>query len=45
MYLESKNYDNLRHMAGGRTFANKKLYSRGKRTEAFAQGVTVKLAP
>lgn len=45
MYLESKNYDNLRHMAGGRTFANKKLYSREKRTEAFAQGVTVKLAP
>lgn len=45
MYLESKNYDNLRHMAGGRTFANKKLYSKGKRTEAYAQGTTVKLAP
>ncbi len=45
MYLESKNYDNLRHMAGGRTFADKKLYSKGKRTEAYAQGTTVKLAP
>ena len=45
MYLESKSYDNLRHMAGGRTFADKKLYSEGKRQEAFAQGRTVKLAP
>lgn len=45
MYLESKNYDNLRHMAGGRTFADKELYSKGKRREAFAQGTTVKLAP
>ena len=31
MYLESKNYDNLRHMVGGRTFADKTLYSEGKR--------------
>lgn len=45
MYLESRNYDNLRHMAGGRTFANRELYSKGKRQEAFAQGTTVKLAP
>ena len=45
MYLESKNYDNLRHMAGGRTFANRELYSKGKRQEAFAQGTTIKLAP
>ena len=45
MYLESKNYDNLRHMAGGRTFADRELYSKGKRAEAFAQGKTVKLAP
>lgn len=45
MYLESKSYDNLRHMVGGRTFADKKLYSEGKRQEAFAQGRTVKLAP
>ena len=45
MYLESKSYDNLRHMAGGRTFADKDLYSEGKRQEAFAQGKTVKLAP
>ena len=45
MYLESKNYDNLRHMAGGRTFADKELYSKGERTEAFAHGRTIKLAP
>lgn len=45
MYLESKGYDNLRHMAGGRTFADRALYSEGKRREAFAQGRTVKLAP
>lgn len=45
MYLESKNYENLRHMAGGRTFADKKLYSEGKRREAFAQGKTIRLAP
>lgn len=45
MYLESKNYDNLRHMAGGRTFADKELYSQGEYTEAFAQGTTVSLAP
>ncbi|MBD5169316.1 MAG: hypothetical protein HDT20_04235 [Oscillibacter sp.] len=45
MYLESKNYDNLRHMAGGRTFADKALYSKGKRQEAFAQGKTIRLAP
>ncbi len=45
MYLESKNYDNLLHMAGGRTFPNKELYSQGKRREAFAQGKTIRLAP
>ncbi len=45
LYLESKNVDNLRHMTGGRTFADKDLYSRGKRQEAFAQGTTVRLAP
>lgn len=45
MYLESKNTDNLRHMTGGRTFVNKELYSDGKRTEAFAQGTTVRMAP
>ena len=45
MYLESKNFDNLRHMVGGRTFADKELYSKGKRTEAFAQGKTIRLAP
>ena len=45
MYLESKNQDNLRHMTGGRTFADKRLYSEGKRQEAFAQGKTVRMAP
>ena len=45
MYLESKSYDNLRHMAGGRTFADRELYSQGKRREAFAQGKTIRLAP
>ena len=45
MYLESKNQDNLRHMTGGRTFADKQIYSEGKRQEAFAQGKTVRMAP
>ena len=45
LYLESKNYANLQHMAGGRTFVDKELYSRGKRAEALAGGKTVKLAP
>ena len=45
LYLESKNYDNLRHMVGGRTFADKELYSEGKRSEAYAQGRTIRLAP
>lgn len=45
MYLESKSYDNLRHMTGGRTFVDKELYSKGKRQEAFAQGKTIRLAP
>ena len=45
MYLESKNEDNLRHMLGGRTFVDKKLYSEGKRQEALSQGRPVRLAP
>lgn len=45
LYLESKNTDNLRHMTGGRTFADRELYSQGKRQEAFAQGKTIRLAP
>lgn len=45
LYLESKNYDNLRHIAGGRTFPDKELYSEGKRQEAYAQGRTIRLAP
>lgn len=45
MYLESKSADNLRHMTGGRTFADQELYSQGKRQEAFAQGRTIRMAP
>lgn len=45
MYLESKSTENLRHMEGGRTFADKTLYSQGNRREAFAQGKTVRMAP
>ena len=45
LFLESRNEDNLRHMVGGRTFADPELYSQGKRTEAYAQGITVKMAP
>lgn len=45
MALEAQNYDNLRHMTGGRTFVNKELYAHGDRAAAFANGTTVKLAP
>lgn len=45
LFLESKNYANLQHMAGGRTFVDKELYSKGKRAEALAGGKTIKLAP
>lgn len=45
LYLESKNYDNLRHMVGGRTFVDKELYSAGEYDEAFAGGTTISLAP
>lgn len=45
LYLESRNYDNLRHMTGGRTFADRELYSQGKREEAFAKGTTIRIAP
>ncbi len=45
LYLESKNLDNLRHMTGGRTFADKELYSQGKRQEALSQGRTIRMAP
>lgn len=45
LYLESRNHDNLRHMTGGRTFADKELYSKGERQEAFAKGTTVRMAP
>lgn len=45
LYLESKSYDNLRHMTGGRTFVDRELYAKGKRSEALAQGTTIRLAP
>lgn len=45
MYLESKNYDNLRHMLGGRTFADRTLYEKGKRQDAYAHGTTIHMAP
>jgi len=45
LYLEMQNDQNMNHMQnGGRTFADKDLYSRGKRSEAFAQGTTVRLS-
>lgn len=44
MYLESKNYDNLSHMLGGRVFADKELYSKGNKDEAFAAD-PIHLAP
>ena len=43
--LESRNADNLAHMAGGRTFVDKELYQKGKTDDAFGKGRTVKLAP
>ena len=45
LYLETKGYENLRHMTGGRTFANRELYSRGQRNEAYAKGTTIALTP
>lgn len=44
MYLESKNYDNLSHMLGGRVFADRELYSKGNKAEAFASD-PIHLAP
>lgn len=44
MYLESKNYDNLSHILGGRVFADKELYSKGNKKEAFAAD-PIHLAP
>lgn len=43
--LESKNTDNLAHMAGGRTFVDKELYMQGKTDEGLNGGTTVRLAP
>ena len=43
LYLESKGHANMNHIAGGRTFADKDLYSQGKRANAFAKGTTVSM--
>lgn len=43
--LESKNADNLAHMAGGRTFVNKTEYQKGNIEDGLKDGETVKLAP
>ncbi len=46
LYLESKNFDNLSHMVGGRSFVDKALYSKGKKDEAFGKlKNTIRLAP
>lgn len=43
--LESRNYDNLMHMLGGRIFPDKERYQKGDTEEAFSAGTNVKLAP
>lgn len=43
--LESRNYDNLMHMLGGRIFPDKAMYQKGDTEEAFSSGTNVKLAP
>lgn len=50
LYLDSLNYDNLRHIKiGGATFPDKRIYSAAKteadEREAYANGVTVKMQP
>lgn len=46
LYLDSRNYDNLRHIRyGGITFPDRKLYEAGNTEAANAQGVTVRLTP
>ena len=46
LYLESRNSDNMRHIAyGGHTFPDKALYTAGKKKQAMSSGVTVKLSP
>ena len=50
LYMESKSYDNLNHMLGGRRFADKDLYTKAdgdpqKRREAMAKGQIVRLTP
>ena len=46
LYLDSLNYDNLRHINfGGATFPDKRLYAAGNEKAAYARGVTVKMQP
>lgn len=50
LYLDSLNYDNLRHINfGGAKFPDKRIYSAAKKEEdeleAYANGVTVKMQP
>lgn len=50
LYLDSLNYDNLRHINfGGVKFPDKRIYSAAKKEEdeleAYANGVTVKMQP
>ena len=46
LYLDSLNYDNLRHINfGGATFPDKQLYAAGNEKAAYARGVTVKMQP
>lgn len=50
LYLDSLNYDNLRHINfGGTKFPDKRIYSAAKteedELEAYANGVTVKMQP
>ncbi len=46
LYLHSLNDQNLRHIRdGGITVPDAALYRKGKLTEAYARGVTVKLSP
>lgn len=50
LYLDSLNYDNLRHINfGGTKFPDKRIYSAAKKEEdeleAYANGVTVKMQP
>lgn len=44
LYLESKGYANMLHITSGRTFVDKDLYSKGKKSAAYEGGTTVSLS-